>query len=500
MISFNNIPNTVRTPGVFTEVDNSRALTGLAANPQKALIIGQLVDTDASVSVEELKAITNDGLADGYFGPGSVLARMCNTFKLANPNTELYAIALSNDGGVKASGAIQMSVALSATTGIVGTANEQYNLLINGTKVYTTLVSGWSVTDVNSAVVAKVNANSLLPVIASTNATSALNFMAVQSGTLGNFIDIRENYFVGESSPLAFGDSATITPMAGGSVDPDLGDAWTIIENDTYNYIVQPYIDATNLSSIEDELETRFGPLIDKGASGFTANVAALATITALGNGRNSPYNSIIGAYDSPTSPEEWAASLGAVAAFNLNEGPARPLHFLKLPGVLAPPAVNQFTQSERNVLLTDGVVTWITDQSGNVLIERCITTYQTNALGIPDASYLDIQTLATLIAIRFQFKARMTTRFMIPRFKLADDTFPVQPGTNVVTPKTIKAEIISLFSDLQTAGLIENLDEFIENLIVQRNTTDKNRVDCLLPPDLVNQFRVLAAKIQFIL
>ena len=43
MISFNNIPVTTRTPGVFTEVDNSRALTGLANNPHKALIIGQLV-------------------------------------------------------------------------------------------------------------------------------------------------------------------------------------------------------------------------------------------------------------------------------------------------------------------------------------------------------------------------------------------------------------------------------------------------------------------------
>ena len=500
MISFNNIPNTVRTPGVFTEVDNSRALTGLAANPHKALIIGQLVDSEASVGVEELKAITNDGLADGYFGPGSVLARMCNTFKQANPYTELYALALSNDGGVKASGAIQFSIALSATGGSVTTANEQYNLLINGTKVYTTLTSAWSITDVNSAVQAKINANSLLPVTASTNATSALTLIAVQSGTLGNFIDVRENFYTGESSPTAFGDSATITPLASGAVDPDLGDAWTIIENEQYQYIIQPYIDADNLSSLESELEDRFKPLEDKAGQGFVANVAALATITALTNGRNSPYNCIIGAYNSPTSPEEWAASLGAVAGFNLNNDPARPLHYLKLPGVLAPPKVDQFTQTERNVLLTDGCVTWVTDSSGNVLLERCITSYQTNALGITDASYLDIQTLATLTEIRYQFKSRMVSRFIAPRFKLADDTFPVQPGTNVVAPKTIKSEIVALFTELRDAGLIENLDDFITNLRVERNTTDNNRVDVLLPPDLINQFRILATNIQFIL
>jgi len=63
-----------------------------------------------------------------------------------------------------------------------------------------------------------------------------------------------------------------------------------------------------------------------------------------------------------------------------------------------------------------------------------------------------------------------------------------------------VAGETIALFTDLRDAGLIENLDEFIENLIVERNTTDQNRVDALIPPDLINQFRVLAGLIQFIL
>ena len=87
-----------------------------------------------------------------------------------------------------------------------------------------------------------------------------------------------------------------------------------------------------------------------------------------------------------------------------------------------------------------------------------------------------------------------------MPRFKLADDTYPVQPGQMIATPKTVKQEIIALFTELRDAGLIENLEDFIDNLIVQRNSTDKDRVDVLLPPDLINQFRILATKIQFIL
>ena len=93
-ISFNNIPTTTRTPGAFAEIDNSRALQGLVPNPHKAIIFGQKIDA-GSKDIETLQAMTNDGLADGYFGTGALLSRMCNKFKENNPNTELFAMAVS---------------------------------------------------------------------------------------------------------------------------------------------------------------------------------------------------------------------------------------------------------------------------------------------------------------------------------------------------------------------------------------------------------------------
>ena len=38
MITFNNIPTTIRTPGTFVEIDNSRAIKGLVANPHKVIM------------------------------------------------------------------------------------------------------------------------------------------------------------------------------------------------------------------------------------------------------------------------------------------------------------------------------------------------------------------------------------------------------------------------------------------------------------------------------
>lgn len=497
-LTFNNIPDTVRTPGTYVEIDNSRALQGLVANPHKVLIIGQKI-TAGTKPHATLVAITNDSLADGYFGNGSNLARMCNVFKDNNPNTELWAMALSG-GTAKASATIQTSIALSSNGFSCGGAGTYY-LMINGQDIDVAMTSTWSTADVNSAIVTAVNADSTLPCTASTNATSAVNLIAVNSGTIGNYLYTQDNYYTWQSHPAAFsGDSVLFTQFADGAGAADLGDVWTIIDNEKFEHIIQPYIDSANLVEIEDELEDRFGPLIQLQGHGYTAVRGTAASCTTLGNSRNSPHNTIMGAYNSPTDPAEWAAALGAVASKNLEIDPARPLQYLKLKGILAPAVEDRWTRAERDVLLYDGIATSLVDSGGNVVIERCITTYQTNSQGIADPSYLDITTLFTLNYIRDQFAARMSNRFITQRFKLADDTFPVQPGSKVATPGTIKQEIIALFTLLRDDGIIENLSDFVENLVVERDSTDVNRVNVLLPPDLINQFRIIAAQIQFIL
>jgi len=503
MITFNNVPKNIRTPGVYGEVDPSRALTGLAANPHTVLILGQKIAA-GTVDADTLVAISKDGLADGFFGPGAVLSRMCNAYKANNPYTEMYAMALSVTGGVQASAAIDFSAALDGAT---FSGAEAMHIMFNGEGIDFNLTSGMSGGQIASLVASTINgvAYSGLPMTAAMSGIAVvsmghLQFKAVCSGTLGNYLNIRHNYYAGESFPVSFSAALNTVTFAAGTTDPDLGDAWTVIDGTRYNYIIQPYITAANLKEIEDELEDRFKPLEDLQGHGFTCVRGTQASCTTLGNSRNSPHNTIMGMYDSPNAPEEWAAALGGVCAFNLNQDPARPLHTLKLKGILPPPSENRFTRSERDILLFDGIATWITDKGGNVLIERAITSYQNNALGIPDPTYLDVQTLATLGELRDQYKIRMSSRFITPRFKLADDGFPVQPGSFVATPATVAQEIIALFTELRTAGLIENLDEFIDNLRVERDQTDRNRVNALLPPDLINQFNILAGLFQFIL
>jgi len=80
----------------------------------------------------------------------------------------------------------------------------------------------------------------------------------------------------------------------------------------------------------------------------------------------------------------------------------------------------------------------------------------------------------------------------------LADDGHDTQAGSYVATPSLVYEETMSLATLLLDKGLIENLEDFKAALIVQRNSTNPNRTDTLLPFDTMNQFRMVAGALQF--
>jgi phage tail sheath gpL-like len=57
---------------------------------------------------------------------------------------------------------------------------------------------------------------------------------------------------------------------------------------------------------------------------------------------------------------------------------------------------------------------------------------------------------------------------------------------------------LVAQYAALEDQGIVENMDAFKAFLIVERDAVDPNRVNVLLPPDLVNQLRVFAALVQF--
>ncbi|MDH4229962.1 MAG: phage tail sheath subtilisin-like domain-containing protein [Nitrospirota bacterium] len=485
-ISFNGIPVSTRVPGVYAEFDASRAARGLAPEQQRILVLGQRLTT-GSVAAGVPTMVNSAAEAEAYFGRGSMLARMFAALKGANRYTESWAIALDDNGaGVAATGTLTVT----ATTPKAGTIA----LYVGGVRLTIGVATTDTATTIATAIAAAITAETSLPVTA-TSTLGVVTVTARHKGELGNDIDLRVNYQQGEQLPS--GVTVVVAAMASGVTNPTLTAAIAAMGEVQYHYIISPYTDATSLTAAEAELLDRFGPLRANSGVLYTAKKGIVSALSAFGSGRNSHLVSCIDAGNAPQTTEIWAAVYGGVAAFNLATDPARPLRTLTLTGLMAPAESARRTWNERNTLLFDGIST-TTVVVGTVQIERSITMYQINAAAAPDTSYLDVTTPHTLFAVRYQFRTRMGLRF--PRHKLASDGVPASPGQAIATPASIRAEIVALFYELEAAGLIEGMDQFKSNLIVERNAGDPNRVDVLMAPDLVNGLQVLAAQIQFLL
>ncbi len=489
-ISFSFIPNLLRTPGAFIEFDASRAVTGLAALPNRVLLIGSMLLT-GSASDLELKQILSEGDGIAFWGQQSQLSRSAARFKQASKFTEVWGIGQVDDGG---------GIAATKTITIVGTVTVAgvLHLLIHGEQVNVAVAIGDTETVVAAAVVTAVTAALALKNLLYTaaSAVGVATLTATHAAGWTDDLDVRLNYFDRQELDLPSGITIAIADGVAGATNPDAANVVAAISGTNwFTKWVTGWGDTANMLILETELDGRWGPLVQQDGMIYAGTVGMFGDLSAVGAGRNSQFSSFMGGGASPTPDFEWAA---VTAAIDSNEpDPARPRQTLKLPNVLPPVKDALFDQSERNLLLQGGISTFTADPSGQVFIERLITTYQQNAAAIDDTTFLNVNTMHTLFALRYTLRVRIQLKD--PRHKLASDGANYGPGQAIVTPRVIRAEILALFSEWELLGWVEDFDQFSEELIVERNASDKDRLDARLGPNLVNQFRVFAGQIQFI-
>jgi phage tail sheath gpL-like len=487
-ISFNQVPIDIRVPGQYIEIDNSMALKGLTGIPTRVLLVGQKLAAGAQAPLVPV-LITSGDQGEQFFGKGSHLASMIAKFRAVNSFTPLWAIAQADAGA---------GVAATASVTITGPASAAgtLTLYIGGLRVRVAVAANDTANTMASALAAAIAADPRLPVTALVNGPNPakVDLTARNKGTLGNAIDLRTAYYSDEALPA--GVVVALTGMAGGAGDPDVQAALDAIGDEWFTDIVVSYNDTANIVALEAALAERFGPLKMIDAHAYIGVAGTHAALVTKGTGRNSPHVSMIGAKGSPTPPWEWAAVLGGQCAFYGKQDPARPFQTLELTGLMAPVIADRFTFQERDILLRSGISTFTVDEGGLVRIERVITTYRENPFGAPDISYLDLNTLKTLTYLRFDLRAFIALRY--PRYKLADDGTIFSRGQAVVTPKVIRASIVARFRAWEEAGLVENIEQFKKDLIVERDSLDPNRVNALVPPDIVNQLVVFAGLVQF--
>jgi len=485
-INFTHYPDSNRVPGVYVEMDPSQANTATVL--QSTLLIGQKSATGTAVADTPIQ-VQSVAQVLTLCGQGSVLAAMAQRYLQRDPFADLWLLPVADPAaGTAATGTITV-------TG-PATASGTLNIYIGGQRVQVGVSTGDTATVIAGNINAAVNADDDLAVT-SAAASGVVTLTALNKGLLGNDIDLQTNYLgsAGGEYPVP-GVTLAFAAMAGGTSNPLLTNGLANLSSHPYDFVCTPYTDTTSLNALQAFFADDVGrwsweEMIYGG--GFSAFRGTLGACTAFGTARNDQHMSVLAFNGSPDPVWLWAAEYCAAAAASLRADPGVPLQYINT-GLLAPPVADQWTLGERNTLLYDGLSTARVGQDGTVILERAATTYQRNAAGAPDDSYLDVETMYGLM-----FVARDLTNYLLTRYarkKLVSDTTPILAGSNCVNAPMIKASVIMEYRALQSAGYVQNADTFAKGVVVEN--AGNGLVKILAPVDLVNQLRQIAILLQF--
>lgn len=482
------VPSNYISPFVGVEIDSSRAFQGPSTLRYQALLFGQ--KTDGTLATDTITRVFGADEVGVLAGLGSQVHQMAKKYFANNMTTDTYICLLDDAGGAS------KAVNTYTITGDATIAGE-IQIYIDGRRISTAVAVGDSANTIAANLAAAIQlVQSELSVVA-TVATNVITLTAKNAGTVGNSLDVRETY--NDADVIPEGVNVSITQTTPGAVDPDISTVIAAMGDQWFNVITSPYSDTTSLGLMETELDSRFG--VERQIDGMyyiakkdtVNNMISFATAA----GRNNKSVILVDCEKYPNAPYEIAAAIAGQTAASAQDDPAVPLHRLDLVGILAPLVPDRRILQELNTLALNGVATIKTSPNG-VQTYNTVTMYLKNSSGAPDIAYQFQNTLFILMLLRYQFRVRIETKYA--RSKLADSVERLRPGQSVITPSVGKAEAVALASEWVELGYVEDLDQFKADVICQRSTTNPNRLEWILPPDLINQFIVGSADLQFIL
>lgn len=487
-IPFNQIPNVLYTPGAYVEYDPSRAVQGLQYQPHYGLIIGNMRSTGTATADEIVLCKSGDD-ADVLCGVNSQVALMVRAWKAIDRATPLYICPMDDAGaGVEAEGTWTFS----------GSATEDGYVYcyLAGRRFGVAVDSGDGYQDVVTALVAAAAELTDLPGPITDGTGGALTYTDHHAAAFGNYVKIGVCLGAGERVPA--GLSCAVVQPTGGSGDIDIDTAVTAMGSDQYHSVVCGVVTESELDTLITEMESREDAMrVIEGMAFAGICDSAADILTYLGNFNShrlcmtcNEENAMI------HLPWEVAAQAAAINAKSVQVNPRINNTGYSFSGISAAPRGSRFEQSDRDDILEAGGSTVMAGADGRLLVERLVTTKTANAQSQPDYTYQDVSpTVRVLDAIRYTVRARMTSKFIGK--SLGSDGGPPRKG--VITPKIVESELIAMFWEWYADGWVENFDQYKEDLTVERNGSDPNRLDAIIPPDIINSFLVFAAQISFL-
>ncbi|GBR35062.1 phage tail sheath subtilisin-like domain-containing protein [Gluconobacter kondonii] len=486
-ITVPNYSDTNRVPGLYFALDNSKANT--AAVARRVLIIGQMVAGSGVAGVATLSGGYSDAVSK--YGAASQCARLVKAYRAIDTQGEIWVLPLTDDSS---------ATAATGTFTISGAATEAGTLpLYVGDQLISVAVNaGDTAATVASGVATAAAAVSALPVSV-TSSTGTVTLTAINKGMSGN--DILLGVAVlgtagGQSVPS--GLTVALGQMSGGKTNPTtLATSLATQGERVYDLISHPYTDSGSLVALKawlNDTAGRWSPMLQLYGHAITAYRGTYGQATAFGLTQNDQHATVMPIGDSPSDPLSWAAQVAARTAMSMRSNPALPITALSLT-VMPPTDAGRYSTEQRNSLLYDGLSTFTVDDSGTVNIERLVTTYQTNASGLPDNSYLDIETMLTAEICMQDMRIFLGSQY--GGCILVADGTKIPAGAKATTAKLIGKACASRYRWQATQLWVQNADTFAANIVAEN--TGNGVVKLLMPYDFANQLRIIAGSVQFV-
>jgi phage tail sheath gpL-like len=492
-IGFNSIPLGILTPGVYAEIDTSRAVQGVSIAPHVVMIVGQMAATPGSATAATPYRVRNKADAIALFGARAQVTQMVAAYKEQDSTSETWAIGITNPTGVNASGSITWT----------GTATESGELpvYVGGRRIPVAVTSGMTAAALETAALAAfaiADAESALPVTVAGDTGTGIDFTADADGSIGNQVFLGLALGSGERTPAGF--TFTVTAMASGATDPSYTTSITALGEDQYATLVTGAQDATALGLLVTEYESRWGSARAIPGQMFACKYDTAANLQTLGDSYNSYALSVIGAEKSAMLPLPWevAAKVAAVSALQAQNDPAVAMVGRVLANAKAAPKGSRYSRSDRQGLLDHGVATVKAASDGRLITDYLITTYNSNTQSAFDSSLRPLYRVRALTFYRESLVTRIASKFA--DFKMADDGSEIS-GQKMVTPRIMRSEVLAHFKDMAALGIVEgsSFKQFQDELLIERNILNTDRMDMIVPPNFVNAFLIGAIQIQFL-
>jgi phage tail sheath gpL-like len=416
-----------KVPGFYGQTIFGAGRAAYGAATMKVLVVGLKTSAGSMTADVDVKRVSTPEEADGYGGPGAEVSRGTRKALLTR-GIEVWMAAPTAAVG---------AAAATATITVTGTWSTAGTLLlwIAGDLVevnFSTSIT--TVTQAAAAIVARINANTQLPVTAA-NTAGEVTLTHKNPGIRGNQLLLAQDQTLrpsGMSIAIAGGTAIQanqLVPFTGGTGTEPLATLLAALHPLKFDRIAFAQNDATSLADIEAQIDDKAGPLVGRLEHVIVGSTGTLSATTSLAQTTlNDQRFEMKWLLHGETPANEMAASWAAYRASRESPNPNRGYDGHVIPGVRG----QRFASSRPSVpnqqsALDNGVSVCTTNDAGEVITIRAITTRSLNG---SDPDYKTLDTAQALVPdyYRDRMKFIWNNEFLRDNEWVQDDPGPDDP------------------------------------------------------------------------